>query len=96
MFAAGLIPFAEERPMIVRMLLALVAIALSAGASFAAEAIKPAEFDRIHAVIQPQQTESAWLSIPWHTDLWEARQLAAKEGKPILLWEMDGHPLGCT
>ena len=20
---------------------------------------------------------------------------AAKEGKPILLWEMDGHPLGC-
>ena len=26
----------------------------------------------------------------------EARRLAAQKGKPILLWEMDGHPLGCT
>jgi hypothetical protein len=30
------------------------------------------------------------------TSLWEARQKAAAAGKPILLWEMDGHPLGCT
>ena len=28
--------------------------------------------------------------------LWQARERAAAEGKPILLWEMDGHPLGCT
>ena len=26
----------------------------------------------------------------------QVRQLAARQGKPILLWEMDGHPLGCT
>ncbi len=26
----------------------------------------------------------------------QARKVAAKEGKPILLWEMDGHPLGCV
>ena len=32
----------------------------------------------------------------WLTDLWQARKLAARQGKPILLWEMDGHPLGCT
>jgi hypothetical protein len=30
------------------------------------------------------------------SSLWEARRKAAAEGKPILLWEMDGHPLGCT
>ena len=33
--------------------------------------------------------------VPWLTSLWEAREKAAAEGKPILLWEMDGHPLGC-
>ena len=33
---------------------------------------------------------------PWLTELWEARTQAAAKGKPILLWEMDGNPLGCT
>lgn len=46
--------------------------------------------------IMPTAKESAWLSIPWRTNLWEARKEAAKSGKPIYLWEMDGHPLGCT
>jgi hypothetical protein len=48
------------------------------------------------ALIKPEPGEDAWDKIPWRTDLWQARQLAAKQGKPILLWEMDGHPLGCT
>ena len=26
----------------------------------------------------------------------EARQEAAKQKKPIFIWAMDGHPLGCT
>ncbi len=50
----------------------------------------------LHAVIKPQTDEEAWAKIPWMTSLWEARKKAAAEGKPILLWEMDGHPLGCT
>jgi hypothetical protein len=28
-------------------------------------------------------------------DLWDARRKAAREGKPIMLWEMDGNPMGC-
>lgn len=55
-----------------------------------------AEFARLHALAKPTEAESRWLEIPWSTDLWEARRQAAAEGKPILLWEMDGHPLGCT
>ena len=47
-------------------------------------------------VIAPSKSEQAWLSIPWETDLAEARRKAAAENKPIFLWEMDGHPLGCT
>jgi len=50
----------------------------------------------LHTLIKPQSGEESWSKIPWRTSLWEARQKAAAEGKPILLWEMDGHPLGCT
>lgn len=53
-------------------------------------------FRELHALIKPKASEEAWTQIPWMTSLWEARQKAAAQGKPILLWEMDGHPLGCT
>jgi hypothetical protein len=61
----------------------------------AAVPIKPEQFDSLRAVIKPQAGEDKWAGIPWRTDLWEARKEAAAQGKPILLWEMDGHPLGC-
>jgi hypothetical protein len=66
-----------------------------AGAVHCAEPIKPEQFDKIRAVIRPQRHEDRWAGIGWRTDLWGARQEAAAAGKPILLWEMDGHPLGC-
>jgi hypothetical protein len=52
------------------------------------------EFEKLHQALQPPKGE-AWLSIPWKTDLLEARAAAAEQKKPILLWSMDGHPLGC-
>ena len=61
----------------------------------AGEPIKPEQFDKLRAVIKPQSGEDKWAGIPWRTDLWQARKEAAAQGKPILLWEMDGHPLGC-
>jgi hypothetical protein len=62
----------------------------------AAPQIPSGRFDQIRALIKPRAGEDKWTQIPWLTSLWEARQQAAAEGKPILLWEMDGHPLGCT
>lgn len=47
-------------------------------------------------VIAPAKGEQAWLQIPWETDLAAARRKAVAENKPVFLWEMDGHPLGCT
>ena len=61
-----------------------------------AEPIQAQEFQQLHALIKPHRGEAKWAQIPWLTSLWEARQRAAAEGKPILLWEMDGNPLGCT
>ena len=54
------------------------------------------EYGHLVATLLPPQEEPGWLGIDWETDLWKARERAAREGKPIFLWEMDGHPLGCT
>jgi len=74
----------------------VVAAAFPAILAGAGDPIAPEQFGRLHALIKPKASEEKWAQIPWLTDLWEARQRAAAEGKPILLWEMDGHPLGCT
>jgi hypothetical protein len=62
----------------------------------AADPISAADFTRLQALTKPGPHEDKWNEIPWRTDLWQARREAAAAGKPILLWEMDGHPLGCT
>ena len=48
------------------------------------------------AYVRPRRDEVKWQEIPWQTDLWKARRLAAEQGKPIFLWAMNGNPLGCT
>jgi len=40
--------------------------------------------------------EEPWRTIPWETSLIDAQHLAIKEKKPLFIWAMDGHPLGCT
>ena len=58
---------------------------------FAAE-----DFARLHRLVKPQPGEARWEQVPWMpaNDLWAARQKAAQEGKPLLLWYMAGEPLG--
>jgi hypothetical protein len=62
----------------------------------AAEPITAEAFATLCALARPAASEQQWREIRWGTNLWEARERAAREGRPILLWEMDGHPLGCT
>ena len=40
--------------------------------------------------------KAVWQSIPWRLNLIEARNDAIVQKKPIFIWSMDGHPLGCT
>lgn len=54
-----------------------------------------AEFRGLHAKLVPRAGEK-WLTIPWKIDLLEARDLAIAQGKPVFMWSMNGHPLGCT
>jgi hypothetical protein len=58
-------------------------------------AMTDAEFAKLLAAVRPCAGEDEFDKVPWLTSIWDAREKAAKAGKPILLWEMDGHPLGC-
>lgn len=78
------------------LILLVVLTATTAGDELAPSAAGLADVPELLAVLRPAAEESTYLDIPWETDLWRARSRAAAEDKPILLWEMDGHPLGCT
>jgi hypothetical protein len=52
--------------------------------------------DREIAAVLPRTSEERWLQVPWRTDFAAARAEANRAGKPLFLWMMDGHPLGCT
>jgi hypothetical protein len=53
------------------------------------------EFRRLHAELQPTK-DALWRTVPWKTSVLDAQQMAAAEQKPLFIWAMDGHPLGCT
>jgi len=53
------------------------------------------DFETLHERLQPGSDE-AWRTIPWRLSLLDAQAAAAEEGKPIFIWAMDGHPLGCV
>lgn len=77
-------------------LLSLAVFDAAAQLAPAVEPVAPAKFQSLHALIKPGPDEEKFLQIPWLTSLGQARKKAAEQGKPILLWEMDGHPLGCV
>ena len=59
--------------------------------------IAPEEFTRLQNAIRPQAGESPWREIAWMTSIRGARQKAAAEGKPILVFTAaDGSPLART
>lgn len=60
-----------------------------------AEELDEDRFRELHAQLQTDG-KAPWRTIPWKIGLLDAQQTAAREGKPIFIWAMDGHPLGCT
>jgi hypothetical protein len=60
-------------------------------------AVAPQEpFETLHDLIRSERDEAPWTQIPWMTSLSQARERAAREGRPLLLWAAGGggHPLG--
>jgi len=82
-----------------RTVLAVAVIAVSVIASLHRQAagqekegdkLPVAEFEKLHQLIKPQAGESRWMEIHWYPNIWEARQKAAKEGKPLFIWAGSG------
>jgi hypothetical protein len=60
-----------------------------------AQRILAKDFAEVQKLIKPQPGESRWMEVPWLTTLWEARQAAAEEGKPIFVWYGSGGSPAC-
>ena len=80
--------------------LAILVATLYAPASSAqqgeAPELTPKNFDRWLTFIKPSEDELGYEAIGWRNQFWPAVEEARKLGRPILLWTMNGHPLGCT
>ncbi len=78
---------------------AILLAALPAGAAPAQESARgpldEAEFVALHRALQPDR-DFAWERIPWRLDLLAAREEARREGMPLFIWSLNGHPLGCS
>jgi len=48
------------------------------------------------ATIEPDSQEALYLQIPWRESLLRGLREAKREDKPVMLFAMNGHPLGCT
>ena len=46
--------------------------------------------------IKPTNEELAWTQIPWRNTFYEGLIDSDRLQKPLLLWVMNGHPMGCT
>jgi hypothetical protein len=78
-------------------LVGFFAISVPAQEQDARQRLSVTEMERMHRLIKPRPGESRWMEIDWYPSVWEARQKAAREGKPLLLWAGSGGapPAGC-
>jgi hypothetical protein len=58
--------------------------------------LRQEELPRWRELVRPTADELAYQSIPWIPSFAQGVQRASAEGKPLLFWAMNGHPLGCT
>jgi hypothetical protein len=82
------------------LLAGLLLSAIPAVASPAEEAAPPlltaATYAATRDRILPAPEEERWREIGWRASLLDAAREGRRLEKPILLWAMNGHPLGCT
>ena len=54
------------------------------------------DLERWRAYVRPAPEDLAFEAIPWIPSYAEGLRRADAEGRPLLFWAMNGHPLGCT
>ena len=76
--------------------LSMACLISAAAVSAGTQSLRGRTLEEWRERIEPKASELAWTEIPWHASFWEAERAAQREQRPILLWAMNGHPLGCT
>ena len=79
----------------VRALCMAASITLLATIDVAGQRLTDARYEGLLEMLQPAP-EEPWRTIPWKIALLDAQREAAQSNRPIFIWAMDGHPLGCT
>jgi hypothetical protein len=61
-----------------------------------AQALTDERVETWAAHIRPDEPESCWREVHWRESFRAGVRDSQIEGKPILLWAMNGHPMGCV
>jgi len=77
-------------------LLALACAAPVAQHDATSDALPPALVAEVTRLVLPDANEDAWRSLHWIPTYADAVIEAERVDKPLLMWAMNGHPLGCT
>lgn len=56
----------------------------------------PIDWQTCRAHVLPDADALEWRAIPWLAELRAGVAAGTAQRKPVLLWAMNGHPLGCT
>ena len=59
-------------------------------------ALERASLERWREHVLPDREELGFAQLPWHASFASGLRAAQSEGRALLLWAMNGHPLGCT
>ena len=54
------------------------------------------ECEKVRRLVLPNPSEASIRSIPWRTSILQGLVEAQKNDKPVMIYLMNGHPLGCT
>ncbi|GJM20717.1 MAG: hypothetical protein DHS20C15_06320 [Planctomycetota bacterium] len=76
--------------------LALACAAPVASHDAESDALPPALQAEVTRLVLPDANEDAWRTLPWIPAYADAVIEAERVDKPLLMWAMNGHPLGCT
>jgi len=73
-----------------------VGVTIALAGSTTAQELTDATYAKWRDYVLPTEKDLAYKAIPWRASFWEAVVEAQAKDRPILLWAMNGHPLGCT
>ncbi len=68
----------------------------AAAATLEAPELRRSDLAEWRAHLLPGEVDTRFARIPWEPTFLDGVRRASEQERPLLLWLMNGHPLGCT